>query len=92
MKTKFDPKSMKIGAWRADLGGPGGILGILGGLCRKVVPKRRPKCSQDGPRCAQRRQLERTWGPRWRQDGAMMANLAPKMANLAPFWEPSWLI
>ena len=22
----------------------------------------------------------------------MMANLAPKMANLAPFWEPSWLI
>ena len=26
------------------------------------------------------------------QDGAMLANLDPKMANLAPFWEASWLI
>ena len=75
------------------------VLEVLAASCAsgedsvdKVVPKRRPKCNQDGPRCAQRRQLERTWGPRWRQDGAMMANLAPKMANLAPFWEPSWLI
>ena len=24
--------------------------------------------------------------------GAKMVNLAPKMANLAPFWEPSWLV
>ena len=27
-----------------------------------------------------------------RQDGAMLAYLAHKMANLAPFWEPSWFI
>ena len=26
--------------------------------------------------------------PTWRQDGAKMANLEAKMANLAHFWEP----
>ena len=30
-------------------------------------------------------------GPKRRQDGAMLANLDPKMANLAPVWEASWL-
>ena len=29
---------------------------------------------------------------KWRQDGAMLANLEPKMVNLAPFWEASWVI
>ena len=24
---------------------------------------------------------------KWRQDAAMLANLEPKMVNLAPFWE-----
>ena len=49
-----------------------------GASAEKAAPKRRPKCSQDGPRCSQRSQLERTWGPSWRQDGAMMANLPPR--------------
>ena len=31
-------------------------------------------------------------GPKWRQDGAMLVNLEPKMVNLAPFWEASWVI
>ena len=33
--------------------------------------------------------------PRWPklgQNGAMLANLEPKMVNLAPFWEASWII
>ena len=30
--------------------------------------------------------------PTWRQDGTKMAILERKMANLSPFWEPSWII
>ena len=30
--------------------------------------------------------------PKWPQDAAMLANLEPKMVNLAPFWEASWVI
>ena len=72
------PKSLKIGARRVVLGvlvASGAPWGQFG---EQVVPKRRPKCSQDGARCPQRGQLERTWGPGWWQDGAMMSNLPPK--------------
>ena len=44
------------------------------------------------PKRLQRGRLGRTWGRSWRQDGAMLANLAPKMANMAAFGGPSWLI
>ena len=85
-----------------DFGGPGGILGILGGLWRKVVPKRRPKRSQDGPRCAQRGQLERTWKPsclqdsldeprwfpKWSQVGHLGRQVGHHSAILAPTWPP----
>ena len=86
------PKPLKIGARRVVLGVLMAFWAPWEQFGEQVVPKRRPKCNQEGPRCAQRGQLERTWGPRWRQDGAMMANLAPKTANLAPFWEPTSLI
>ena len=31
-------------------------------------------------------------GPGWRQDGAMLADLAPKIANVAQFWNAFWSI
>ena len=78
MEAKWVPESLKIDAWRVVLrvlvasGAPWGQFG------EQVVPKRRPKCSQDGARCPQRGQLERTWGPGCWQRGAMMSNLPPK--------------
>ena len=76
-----------------------GVQGWFGGPGR-------PLWRQDGPRCELDRIWGSIWrrleahlvakmaqvGPKWRQDGAMLANLDPKMANLAPFWEASWLI
>ena len=73
--------------------------GCLGGLWG-------PSWRQDGPRCELDRIWGSIWRPlgihlvakmvqvgaKWRQDGAMLANLDPKMANLAPVWEASWLI
>ena len=73
-----------------------GCLGALWG----------PSWRQDGPRCELDRIWGSIWRPlgihlvakmvqvgaKWRQDGAMLANLDPKMANLAPVWEASWLI
>ena len=73
--------------------------GCLGGLWG-------PSWRQDGPRCELDRIWGSIWRPlgihlvakmvqvgaTWRQDGAMLANLDPKMANLAPVWEASWLI
>ena len=29
---------------------------------------------------------------KWCQDAAVLANLEPKMVNLAPVWEAAWLI
>ena len=67
---------------------------------------RRPLWRQDGPRCELDLIWGWIWrrlgahlvakmaqvGPKWHQDGAMLANLEPKMVNLAPFWEASWII
>ena len=73
-----------------------GCLGALWG----------PSWRQDGPRCELDRSWGSIWRPlgihlvakmdqvetTWRQDGAMLANLDPKIANLAAFWEASWFI
>ena len=75
------------------------LQGWFGGLGR-------PLWRQDGPRCELDRIWGSIWRPldahlvakmaqvglKWRQDGAMLANLEPKMVNLAPFWEASWVI
>ena len=78
MEAKWVPKSMKnhrLGLVLEVLAAP---WASRKASADKAAPKRRPKCSQDGPRCSQRGQLERTWGPSWRQDGGMMANLPPR--------------
>ena len=75
------------------------LRGCLGGLWG-------PSGRQDGPRCELDRiwgSISKPLGvdiiakmaevgARTRQDGTMLANMDPKMANLAPFWEASWLI
>ena len=48
----------------------------------KMVPKRTPKCSQDGPRGSKEADLGEHGGEVGAK-GAMLANLAPKMANMA---------
>ena len=66
----------------------------------------RPFWRQDGPRCELDRIWGSIWrrlgahlvakmaqvAQKWRQDDAMLANLEPKMVDLAPFGEASWII
>ena len=64
------------------------MLGHLGAMLRHLGDKMRPKSaklSQDGAQERQEEPYEAPRWPTWRQDGAKMANMRRKMANLTPF-------
>ena len=73
------PKSLKIGVWRVLLEVLAASWASWEHFGEQVVPKWAPRCSQDGPRCTTRAQLERTWS----QVGA-------KMELCWPTWRPRW--
>ena len=85
-------QSLKNRCWRVGFGGLDSILGVWEGLCEENGAQEDAKMQPRWPKRLQRGRLGRTWGRSWRQDGAMLANLAPKMANMAAFGGPSWLI
>ena len=63
------PKSLKIGARRVVLGVLVASWAPWEHFGEQVVPKRRPKCSQDGARCPKEANLSEHGG----QDGGKMA-------------------
>ena len=78
-------QSLKNRCWRVGFGGLDSILGVWEGLCEENGAQEDAKMQPRGPKRLQRGRLGRTWGRSWCQDGAMLTNLAPKMANMAAF-------
>ena len=91
---KMHRKLGKIEVWRGVWELLGATLGrklekdlswsILADFGRPREAQNDPSWRQVGPPGAP---LERTWAPSCGQDGAQLANLAPKMANLRAFWK-----
>ena len=90
--SEIDDPILENRSLRDGFGGPDGILGVWGGLCWQNGAQEDAKMQPRSPKRLQRGRLGRTWGRSWRQDGAMLANLVPKMATMAAFGGPSWLI